>query len=129
MVTGQNGRAIVRGFAVSHGHELHDLAGFRVAHGKELLVLFHRGLQNLGRQFKELIVDIAHQDHGPFDQPRNLGQQAAILNDLKPLGKGHVGGVMPDGFGAFGRVQNDRRAFQLGLVILKRGDGEGIRAP
>ena len=50
-------------------------------------MLFHRGLQHLGRQAQEIIANRAHQHHGPFDQPRNLGQQPCVLDHFKPRAK------------------------------------------
>jgi hypothetical protein len=64
-----------------------------VAHREEFLVLAHRGLQHLGRQVQEVRANLAHQHDGPFDQPRDLGQQALVLDHLQPQAKALVGGV------------------------------------
>ncbi len=69
----------------------------------------HRRLQHLGRQLQKIIGDFAHQHDRPFHQPRHFGQQPLVLDDLKPLGKGLIGGVIPDCFGPLLVPQNDMR--------------------
>ena len=52
---------------VGDGHKGLNLARLGIFHREELLMFFHRGLQNLGRQVQEVIRDPAHQGDGPFD--------------------------------------------------------------
>ena len=91
-VAGKDGRAVVRGLAVGDGDEGFDPPGRRVADGKELLVFAHRGLQDLRRQVEEGLVDPPDQHHRPFDQPRDLGQEALVLDQLQPGREGGVAG-------------------------------------
>ena len=127
LVARQDRRAIVAGFAVGHGDELLDPARLGIADREELLVFLHRGLQHLRRQAQEFRANVAHQDDRPFDQARDLGQKALVLDHLKAGGERHVGGVLPDVIGAFLRVQHHMGALQLGGVIFEPGDGEAIR--
>ena len=122
----QNGRAIIGGGAVGDGDKAFDAARLGVAHGKELLVFFHGGLQHLGRQTKEIFANLPHQHDGIFHQPCDLGQQPRILDHLKPIGKGHIGRVVPDRIAPLCRVEHDKGAFQLGAVIVKAADGDCI---
>ena len=85
-------------------------------------MLFHRGLQHFGRQAEEVVANAAHQHHGIFNQPRDLGQKPCVFDNLKPGGKSHVGGVMPDRIGPRGRVEHDMRAGKFGLVVFKARD-------
>mmetsp|Transcript_28293 Transcript_28293/g.52612 ORF Transcript_28293/g.52612 Transcript_28293/m.52612 type:complete len:443 (-) Transcript_28293:1236-2564(-) len=119
LVASKNGLAIVFGLAVGNGHKLLDAPCLRVLHREELLVLFHRGLQHLWRQAKEVLGNITHQHNRPFYKTCNLGQQTFVLNQLQPLGKRHIGGVVPDSFGALFGVQNHPVALQLDLIIFK----------
>ena len=82
-------------------------------------MLAHRGLQHLGRQVEEVRADVAHQHHGPFDQTRDLGQQALVLDHLQTLREGLVVGLDPDVIGAFVGAQQHLGALQLCLVILE----------
>ena len=115
---------MIGGFGVGDGDEALDPAGFRIAGGEELLMLFHRGLQHLGRQIKELVGDAAHQRHGPFDQTRHLGQQGPVFDHLHPGGKGKVLGGLPDGLFPLGAVKDHMGAFQFRGVIVKIVNGE-----
>ena len=101
LVACQNGRALIFGFAVGHGDEFLNPAGFGVFHRKELLMLFHRGLKNLWWQIQEIRRDIAHQSHWPFHKTCDFGQKTWVFDDLEALGKSEVLGVGPDGFRAF----------------------------
>ncbi len=65
-----------------------------------------RGLQHLGRQAQKGRVDRAHQHHGPFDQARDLGQKARVLDHFQPVGEGLIGGLGPDRIGALGGVED-----------------------
>ena len=125
LVTRQNGRALIFGFDIGDRHKFFDPACARIADREKFLVLFHRGLQNLGRQAKEIVANRAHQHNRPFHKSRHLGQKPLILNHLEPKCKGLIGRVVPDGFSAFIRTQNHMRAFQFGFVILERGHGKG----
>ncbi len=82
-------------------------------------MFLHRGLQNLRRQVEEICSNRAHQHHGPFDKPGNLGQQAGVFDNLQPLRKGGIGRVVPDVIGPLGGVQHHMRAFQLGGIVVK----------
>ena len=62
-VAGEDGGAVVGGVAVGDDDVGGDAAG-GVAEGEELLVLAHRGLQDLGGQVEEAGVDAAEQ-HRP----------------------------------------------------------------
>ena len=41
---------MIRRFGIGDGDKAFDPACFGIAHREELLMLFHRGLQNFGRQ-------------------------------------------------------------------------------
>ena len=124
LVARQNGRAVIGGFAVGDGDEPLDAARLGVLHRKEFLMLAHTGLQHLWRQVQILGPDLAHQHHGPFDQPCDLGQQAAILDHFQPGGKRLVGGVLPDRLGPFGSVKDDMPRLQRALILIEGGDSE-----
>ena len=118
---------MIRGFAVRHGHKTLDPAGFGVLDRKELLMFPHRGLQHLGRQMQEVFRNRPHQRDREFDQPRDLGQQALVFDQLQPLRKGQLRRIVPDHRLALGTVQHHLGRFQLGGVIGKAGDGKAIR--
>ena len=69
VVARQNGGTVIGGFAVGDGDEAFDPPGFRVADREELLMLAHRGLQNLRRKPQKIRANRTHQDDGPFDKP------------------------------------------------------------
>ena len=123
----QNGRAIIGGGAIGDGDKAFDAARLGVAHGKELLVLFHGGLQHLRWQTKEIFANLPHQHDRIFHQPCDLGQKPRILDDLKPVGKSHIGRVVPDRIAPLCGVQHDKGAFQLGAIVLKAADRDRIR--
>ena len=81
---------------------------------KNFLVLFHRGLQNLGRQAKEVIRDLAHQHHRPFDQALRLRPKALRLRPLQARGKGLLVASCQIVVGPFSaRQAPHKRAFSL----------------
>ena len=122
LVALEDRRAVIRRCAVGHGDKPFDLPRRDIADGKKLLMLFHRGLQHLGRQVEELGPDFAHQRHRPFDKPRHLGQKARILDHFEARSKGKVRGLGPDRVGAFLWVQDHMRALELFRVILEGRD-------
>ena len=115
---------MIGGFAIGNSDKALDPPGFRVADREELLVLTHRGLQHFRRQAQKRLADLAHQHHGPFDQPGHLGQKPGIRHNLQPLGKGLILRVMPDCGLTLGGIEHHEGAAQLGGVIFKARDGE-----
>ena len=69
-------------------------------------------------------VDAAHQGHGPFNQTRNLGQQALVFNHLHAGGKGKVLRALPDGGLTLGAVEDDMSTFEFHDIIIKPRDGK-----
>ena len=124
LVARKDGGAVVRRLDVGDGDELLDPAGGGVLHGKELLVFLHGGLQHLRRQPEEGVGDVAHQHDWPFHEARDLRQKALVLDNFKALGKGHVGGIVPDVLGAFPGRKDHVRALQFRGVIVEGGDLE-----
>ena len=124
LVAFQDRGAVISGFGIGHGDEALDPPGLGVAHREEFLMRAHRGLQHLRRQVDEIRADLAHQHHRPFHEARHFGQQRGIGHHLQPGGKGGGAGVGPDMVGAGLRIQHDKGAFQLGAVVVERGDGE-----
>ena len=115
---------MVGSLVVGNRDEGLDPAVLRIAHRKELLMLLHRGLQHLGRQAQEILADAAHQHHRPFHQPRHFGQQALVLDHLKPRRKSGIGGVGPDMILALGAIQHHLGTLELGRIILERMNGK-----
>jgi len=111
---------VIGGVAVGDGDEFLDPPCPGVLHRKELLVFLHRGLQNLRRQFDEVVGNVAQQHHRPFHQPGDLGQKPGVLHHLEAQREGLLRGVVADGFGPLGRVEHHFRRLQLRHVVLER---------
>ncbi len=116
--------AVVWRLDIGDSDELFDPAGLGVFQREKLLVFLHRGLQHLWRQAEELVLNVAHQDDRPFDQPRDLRQQAFVLDHFHTLREGHVGGVGPDAIAAVGGVQHHLGGgeFRCEIVEICRRD-------
>ena len=117
-VAGKDRRAAVLGLDIGDGDEMGDPPRC-VAGREELLMLAHRGLEHLGRQVEEFGRDRPHEDDGPFDEPRHLGQKCGIGHDRKAAGKGHRLGVRRDLARAPVVVEHDLRGRELAGVILE----------
>ncbi len=124
LVAGEDGRAVVGGLDIGDGDEFLDPAGLGIADREELLVLLHRGLQHLGGQRQEAVLDVAHQHDGPFHEAGDLAQQALVLDQFQPAREGDLLRVVPQRLGPFVRGQDHLGALQLGLVILEARDLE-----
>ena len=101
-VAGEDGGAVVGGLAVGDEDVGGDAGRRGVAEGEELLVLAHRGLQDLGRQVEEAGVDAADERDRPFGEAGVLGEQAGVVDELEAVGEGELGGVVGDARGALG---------------------------
>ncbi len=91
-------------------------------------MLFHRGLQHLRWQLKEVFRNVPHQGHGPFHQTGDFCQQTFVVHHFQPLGKGEVLGVRPDHFGAFGGGKDHMISLQFRGVVFKSGDRKAAGA-
>ena len=91
LVAGDDGLAAVLGLDVGDQDELVDeLRRLRVAQHEAFLVGADGGADHLVRDREERLVERAHQHHRPFDQARDLGQQAVVLDQLEALREGEV---------------------------------------
>ena len=97
-----------------------------VAQGEEFLVGAHRGLQDLGGEVEEAVLDAAHQGDRPFGEAGILGEEAGVVDEVEAGSEGELSGVVGDPVGAVGRVEEDVGAFEPGGVVLEGGDGEGV---
>ena len=89
------------------------------AERKALLVVPDGGDDDFGRHFQEVPVELTHQHHRPFDEARDLFQQAFILNHFEAPCESKVIGFGADGFGAGGGVNHHMGLAELCRVILK----------
>jgi hypothetical protein len=90
-------------------------------------MLLHRGPEHLGREAQEVLPDVTHEHNGPFHQPRDLGQQAAILDHLEPLREGFVLRVVPDVVCAFLGREDHPRLLELRRVVVEARHPEALR--
>ena len=89
LVAGDDRRAAVARLDVGDEDELvGELRGLRIAHHEAFLVVADGGADDLLGDREERLVERAHQHHRPFDQPRDLGQQALVLDQLVALREG-----------------------------------------
>ncbi len=94
LIAGDDLLAAVRRFLIRHQDEfVGQLAGLRIAQHEAFLVVADGGADHLGRDRQERLVERAHQHHRPFDQPRDLGDQPLVLNQLVALRESEVLGV------------------------------------
>ena len=89
-------RAIIFRLGVGHGDIALDPVGLWIADREEFLVLAHRGLEHFGGQVQIGVVNLAHQHDRPFNQPRDFGQKALILDHFQPVGESLRCGIRPD---------------------------------
>ena len=76
--------AAVLGFEIGDEDEVvRERVAFRQR--ETFLMRLHGGRQHLGRHGQEVLIELAHQHHGPFGQPRVLGEQRLVLDERKPL--------------------------------------------
>ena len=61
-----------------------------VAQHETFLVGADRRADHLGRDFEELGLEFAHQHDRPFDEARDLLEQAFVLDEFEPLREGEV---------------------------------------
>ena len=64
------------------------------------LVVLDGGDDDFRRHAQEILVELAHQHHGPFDEARHFLQQAFILDHFEALREGEIFRFGADGFGA-----------------------------
>ena len=110
-VAGDDLLAAVLGLEVRDQQELGGelLVDVVRAQHEALLVRPDGGADHLGRHLEELLLEGPHQRHRPLDQPGDLGQNARILDDLKPAREGEVRGFLRDMGRAFIGVQHHLR--------------------
>ncbi len=154
LVAGDDGRASVGGFDVGDEGEAVGGGAVRVAERHVALVHAHAELHDLGRQVHVGRVNVAEHGDGPFDEARDLVDEALVRHDVelrlgrKALEPGHdagaaFGGVgdhapgeqslapSPEGGGREGTGGVEAVAFgfdaagQAVAVILGVGQGEG----
>ena len=90
-------------------------------------MFFHRCLQHFGGQLQEIVANLAHQHDRPFDEARNLGQQARVFYNRQTAGKGGICRVVPDGCGALCGIQHHKGALELGAIVIKGTYGKSVR--
>ena len=109
LVAGDDGLAAVRRLDVRDGDEAGGELAVRLQGREIFLVGAHRRGQHLRRHLHEPVVDGADDDHGPFDQPGDLGEQGGIVLDAQPGGRGGAGGALNDAPLTLRRIENDAR--------------------
>ena len=70
-----------------------ELAVRGVAQHEAFLVVADGGADHLGRDRQKRFVERAHQHDRPFDQARDLVEQALVLDQFEPLREGKLLGV------------------------------------
>ena len=66
--------ALIGRLNICHSHKALNTARFRICDREEFLMFFHRGLQYLWRQIQKFLINLAHEDNGPLDEPCHLRQ-------------------------------------------------------
>ncbi len=107
----------------------HDGRGMRrgLPQDKALLVRPDRRADHLGRNVEERRLEFAHQHDRPFDEARNLLEQALVFDELEPLREGEAPGVGENDRLAAVGVEHDPGLLQrLGIgVVVARHDRLG----
>ena len=82
-----------------------------------------------GGNVEKALVERAHENHRPFDQPGDLLEQALVLDQLQPLREGEVLCVVQDDVLAPVGVEHHPGVFQRRRVIVEAPDLDRRRAP
>ncbi len=106
-----------------------ELRRFRIAHHKAFLVVADGGADDLFGDGEERLVERAHQHHRPFDQARDLGQQALVLDQFEALREGQGLGVGQDHLRAARRIDHDLGGVELRHVVVEPLHLDRLRAP
>ncbi len=80
-----------------------------------------------GGTLQEILVELAHQHDGPFDEARHFLQQAFILDHFEALGEGEILGFGTDGFGAHIRIDDDVGLVEFLRIVLEAADFDFLR--
>ena len=86
LVPRNHGRTAIGGIDIRHDHEAGRQGTVRILNREVFLVGPHRRGKHFGRQIHEAVVNPPHQRHGPFDQPRDLVEQARIRGHGQAFG-------------------------------------------
>ncbi len=103
-----------------------EVGGLR-ANDKALLIGLDRQADDLGRDREIVLFKRAEQNLRPFDEAGDFLQQALVLDQFQPIGKGDIAGVVQDHVLAALGIEDDLGAFQIGDVVVEAADGDGIR--
>ncbi len=76
---------------------------------------------------RKFCVEFAHQHDRPFDQPRDLVQQAVVLDQFQPLREGEVLAVMQDDVAAARRIEHHFGGAERGQVIVEAAHLDRLR--
>ncbi len=89
-----------------------------------LLVGADRGPDDLGRDVEKIGLEFAHEHDGPFDEARDLLDQALVLDQLQTLREGQRPRVLADDRLAPVGVEHDLGLQQRIDIVLVAADGD-----
>src|SRR6185369_10945409 len=88
LIAVNNRLAAIAGLDIGDQDELvGELPGLGIAHHKTFLVVADGGADHLGGNRQKFLVERAHQHDRPLDEPRDLIEQALVLNKFETLRK------------------------------------------
>ena len=93
-----------------------------VAEREAFLVVLDGGDDDFRRHAQEILVELTHQHHGPFDEARHFLQQAFVLDHFQPLREGEILRFGADGFGADAGIDDDVGLVEFLGIVLKAAD-------
>ena len=128
LIAGNNRLAAVLGLEISHQEELVDQLGMGgVAQHETFLVIADRGADNFFRDLQETLIERAHQNDRPFDQPRRFREQALVLDQFEPLREGKLFRFGEDDAAPPFGVEHHFGLIELCCVIGEAAHGESVR--
>ena len=118
-VAGGDRLAAVAGDEVRDDHEaVGEIAG-RVPEDEAFLIGADGRADDFGGNVEEARLELAHQHDRPFDEPRDLLEQALVLDELEPLGEGEAAGVgRNDRLAAVGVEHDPGLQERIGIVLI-----------
>ena len=126
LVAGDDGGPAVLRLDIGDEGEAVGGRAVRVAEGHVALVHAHAELHDLGRQVHEGGVDAAQQGNRPFDEARDLVDEALVLDQLQLCAVDQGADAVDDALAAEDRVGDDPAGEQAVPPGLERGGGEGV---
>ena len=89
-------------------------------------MFLHGGFQNLWGQIQKFLINLTHQNNGPFHESCHLSQQAGVFHHALAQRKSLGLGFLPNRSLPLIGPQDHFGALQLGFVILKTTHRKGI---